>query len=386
MSTNRQHTDTTALQAAGLTAEHRAEGVPFGMTLARLMRNYRSIFKANAIYFPVSYQFVRELGRGQQGIVMLGLRHGARGCVTEHAIKVFTPGLYETPNQYWTDMGRIARQITRLHKVQNADLVSRHSYEETQGIGYVEMEAIDGVDLQRLLTRDHLDTARARSSDDEWQRFTRTIFRFEGDRLTIQPGIAVYVIRSILRGLEVLHEANFLHSDIKPANVMIDRLGYAKIVDFGRAVVPDTEQTYLFGSPMYMAPEVHRREPGRKQSDLYSVGLVALEMLRGEPLMPDPNVGEEELLAVKQDLPGRLRDLLPSYVLENADLVEILHRLISIEPEDRYASARDAEGGSDGLRAIDRQLVHAGLDSEYARDLADYMAKLVNPVSNRVEV
>lgn len=386
MSTNRQHTDTTALQAAGLTAEHRAEGVPFGMTLARLMRNYRSIFKANAIYFPVSYQFVRELGRGQQGIVMLGLRHGARGCVTEHAIKVFTPGLYETPNQYWTDMGRIARQITRLHKVQNADLVSRHSYEETQGIGYVEMEAIDGVDLQRLLTPDHLDTARARSSDDEWQRFTRTIFRFEGDRLTIQPGIAVYVIRSILRGLEVLHEANFLHSDIKPANVMIDRLGYAKIVDFGRAVVPDTEQTYLFGSPMYMAPEVHRREPGRKQSDLYSVGLVALEMLRGEPLMPDPNVGEEELLAVKQDLPGRLRDLLPSYVLENADLVEILHRLISIEPEDRYASARDAEGGSDGLRAIDRQLVHAGLDSEYARDLADYMAKLVNPVSNRVEV
>lgn len=386
MSTNRQHTDTTALQAAGLTAEHRAEGGHFGMTLARLMRNYRSIFKANAIYFPVSYQFVRELGRGQQGIVMLGLRHGARGCVTEHAIKVFTPGLYETPNQYWTDMGRIARQITRLHKVQNADLVSRHSYEETQGIGYVEMEAIDGVDLQRLLTRDHLDTARARSSDDEWQRFTRTIFRFEGDRLTIQPGIAVYVIRSILRGLEVLHEANFLHSDIKPANVMIDRLGYAKIVDFGRAVVPDTEQTYLFGSPMYMAPEVHRREPGRKQSDLYSVGLVALEMLRGEPLMPDPNVGEEELLAVKQDLPGRLRDLLPSYVLENADLVEILHRLISIEPEDRYASARDAEGGSDGLRAIDRQLVHAGLDSEYARDLADYMAKLVNPVSNRVEV
>ncbi len=357
----------------------------FGVTLTDLMRNYRAIFEANAIYYPVSYQFVRELGRGQQGIVMLGVRHGARGCTTEHAIKVFTPGLYQTPNQYWTDMGRIARQISRLHSVQNASLVSRHSYEETQGIGYVEMEAIDGVDLRRLLTPHHLDVVRERSSDDEWDRFTRTIFRLENDRLTIQPGIAIYIVRSILRGLEVLHECNFLHADIKPANVMINRQGYPKIVDFGRAVVPETEQAVLFGSPMYMAPEAHRREPPKTQSDLYSVGLVALEMLRGEPLMPDTQTREDELLAVKEGLPEELRDLLPPYILENEDLVEILHRLISIEPEDRYASARDAEGGSGGLRVIDRQLVQAGLDSEYARDLADYMAKLVNPATDRVE-
>jgi eukaryotic-like serine/threonine-protein kinase len=385
MSTARQPSKTTVLATESGPAEHASAGASFGVTLADLMRNYRAIFEANAIYYPVSYQFIRELGRGQQGIVMLGVRHGARGCATEHAIKVFTPGLYQTPNQYWTDMGRIARQIARLHSVQNSSLVSRHSYEETQGIGYVEMEAIDGLDLRRLLTPDHLDMARKRSTDDEWQRFTRTIFRLENDRLTIQPGIAIYIIRSILRGLEVLHECNFLHADIKPANVMINRQGYAKIVDFGRAVVPETQQTVLFGSPMYMAPEAHRREPAKTQSDLYSVGLVALEMLRGEPLTPDNRVREAELLAVKEELPSKLRDLLPPYVLENGDLVEILHRLISIDPESRYASARDAEGGSGGLRVIDRQLVQAGLDSEYARDLADYMAKLVNPVTDRVE-
>jgi len=385
MSADRQQQKTTVRADTQLFTDRPADGKPFGMTLAHLMRHYEAIFKANAIYYPVSYQFVRELGRGQQGIVMLGLRHGARGCTTEHAIKVFTPGLYRTPNEYWTDMGRIARQISRLHNVQNANLVSRHSYEETQGIGYVEMEAIDGVDLRRLLTPNHLDTARARSSDSEWQRFTRTIFRFEDGRLTIQPGIAIYIVRSILRGLEVLHKADFLHSDIKPANVMIDRQGYAKIVDFGRAVVADTDQTVLFGSPMYMAPETHRREPPKAQSDLYSVGLVALEMLRGEPLVPDVPAKEEDLLSVKLDLPARLQHLLPPYVLENGDLVEILHRLVSIESEDRYASARDAEVGSDGLRAIDRQLVQAGLDSEYARDLADYMAKLVNPATDRVD-
>jgi len=130
---------------------------------------------------------------------------------------------------------------------------------------------------------------------------------------------------------------------------------------------------------------IHRREPPKAQSDLYSVGLVALEMLRGEPLVPDVPAKEEDLLSVKLDLPARLQHLLPPYVLENGDLVEILHRLVSIESEDRYASARDAEVGSDGLRAIDRQLVQAGLDSEYARDLADYMAKLVNPATDRVE-
>lgn len=359
---------------------------PFGMTRDHLMSNYRAILRANAIFYPVPYQFLQELGRGQQGVVMLGLRQGARGCLTEHAIKVFTPALYETPKHYWTDMGRIATQITRLHAVQNPNLVSRHSYEETQGIGYIEMQAIDGTDLRRLLSRDHLAVAKQQSTHREWQRLTRTIFRIKDDRLTIQPGVVVYIIRSILRGLEGLHMTNFLHSDIKPANVMIDRLGYVKIVDFGRAVIPDEQQAYLFGSPLYMAPEIHRREPPRKQSDLYSVGLVALEMLRGEPLVSSLDASETELLKAKESLPDRLDELLPDYVLENSELVESLHRLVSVSPDGRYPSAREAEVGEEGLKVIDRQLVQAGLDSEYARDLSDYMSKLVDPATKRMRV
>jgi len=359
---------------------------PFGVTRDYLLRNYESILRANAIFYPVAYQFQHELGRGQQGVVMLGLRQGARGCITEHAIKVFTPALYETPKQYWTDMGRIATQITRLHTLQNPNIVYRHSYEETQGIGYIEMQAIDGIDLRRLLRGQHLAVARERSTDDEWKHFTKTIFRVQGDRLTLQPGIVVYIIRSILRGLEALHEANFLHSDIKPANVMIDRLGYVKIIDFGRAVIPDEQQGILFGSPLYMAPEIHRRDAGRRQSDLYSVGLVALEMLRGETLIGAFDATESELLKAKESLPDRLEELLPDYVLANSELVEILQRLVSVSPDDRYANAREAEVGDDGLKVIDRQLVQAGLDSEYVRDLSDYMSKLIDPTTNRVRV
>ncbi len=357
-----------------------------GMPLEHLLRSYRSILRHRAIFYPVAYQFLGELGRGRQGVVMLGLRQGARGCITEHAIKVFDPSIYASPEEYWTDMGRIAAQITRLQHVQSPHLVSRHSYEETHGIGYLEMEVIDGVDLRRLLSRAHLEVVRQRSTAKEWAKFTRAIFRLEGDRLSLQPGVAVYILRGVLQGLESLHAASFLHCDIKPANIMIDRLGYVKLVDFGRGVIEDEQVTHLFGSPYYMAPEIHQRQPGRKQADLYSVGLVALELLCGGPFVgAAEQPAESTLLQLKQALPGRLPELLPPHVLANVNLVNILRKCVDPVPDNRYRSARDAEVGEDGLRIIDKQLVRAGLDSEYARDLADYLAKTVNPQTNRIE-
>ena len=59
----------------------------------QLAANYRAILAARAIHYPVAYRFPRELGRGRQGIVFLGLRQGARGCVTRHAIKLFDPSI-----------------------------------------------------------------------------------------------------------------------------------------------------------------------------------------------------------------------------------------------------------------------------------------------------
>ena len=70
-----------------------ADAMPSGMTLDHLRKNYESITTASAIYYPVAYQFVRELGRGHQGRVFLALRQGARGCITEHAIKLFDPSI-----------------------------------------------------------------------------------------------------------------------------------------------------------------------------------------------------------------------------------------------------------------------------------------------------
>jgi len=348
------------------------------MTRAHLDENYAAIIRARAIFYPVAYQFLRELGRGRQGIVFLGLRQGARGCVTRHAIKLFDPANYASPEQYWTDMGRIAVQTSRLQTMQTPNLVARDSYEETYGIGYLQMEAIDGVDLRTFLEGDHLNRVRERTSREDWARITDVIFRLVGSEVHIQPGVAIYIMRMMLRGLEALHAMGFVHGDVKPANTMVDRLGYVKLVDFGRAVRIGESSAWLLGTPIYMAPEIHRRQPATVQSDLYSVGLVGIEMLRGSPVTGTVT-NEAELLAFKLKLAERLPEYLPPYVTRNERFVRTLQRMVDPDPGRRFASAGEMDSGADGLLHVHKQLVHMGKDTEYGRELENYLAKLMAP-------
>jgi hypothetical protein len=77
-----------------------------------LIGNYRQLIHKRTLSYPVAYRFIREMGHGRQGVVFLAERQGARGCLTHHAIKLFDPGIYSSAPVYWTDMGRIAHQIT----------------------------------------------------------------------------------------------------------------------------------------------------------------------------------------------------------------------------------------------------------------------------------
>ncbi|NQU38344.1 MAG: serine/threonine protein kinase [Lentisphaerae bacterium] len=359
---------------------------PAAMTLGQLQRNYQAILQTRAIYYPVAYQFLRKLGAGRQGEVFLGLRQGARGCITEHAIKVFDPGIYRSPEEYWSDMGRIASQISQLQRLQSPNIVTRHTYEETYGIGYVQMEAVDGIDLRSFLSREHLDIAMKRSTASEMAEFTRHMFRLDGNRICMRPGLTLYILRGVLRGLERLHAMNFLHSDVKPANIMFDRLGFVKLIDFGRAVTAGEELSFLFGSPLYMSIETHEQKPGGPDSDLFSVGLVALEMLRGRPLLDDPEASLETLLAVKRGLATTLDSLLPTEVLDSADIVSMIRKLLHADPADRYSDAKEADAGTEGLGKIDKRLVQEGQDTDYERVLSDYLSKLVDPQTNRIEI
>ncbi|MBN1673039.1 MAG: serine/threonine protein kinase [Kiritimatiellae bacterium] len=350
----------------------------------QLKANYDAILRERSIRYPVLYHLIRELGRGRQGVVFLGMRQGARGCLTRHAIKLFDPSIYSSPKKYWTDMGRLASQVSRLHLIRSDNLVSRDIYEECNGIGYIQMAAVDGIDLRYLLDGSHLAIARSQSTDEEWAHFTEVIFRLDEKRIGLQPGIALHIVRKVLRGLEVLHEAGFLHGDIKPTNIMIDRMGSIKLVDFGRAVMVGEHVNILLGSPFYMAPEIHRREPGKPQSDIYSLGLLALEMLRGEDLVESTGMGEPELLEWKMDLLATFEALMPEHVRENEELMTTLRRFIHPEPEERHTSAEEAETGSDSLRVVHQKLALDKKDAEYERELQNYLAKLINPATGVV--
>jgi serine/threonine protein kinase len=143
-------------------------------------------------------------------------------------------------------------------------------YEEYNGIGYVQMERVDGVGLRYLLDGTHLERVKARSTAKEWSTFTDVICSgMEGGKLSIQPGVAIYIMRRVLRALEALHDLGFVHSDVKPSNIMIDRLGYVRLIDYGRANVINERMSFLLGTPMFMAPEMHRREYALSQSDCF---------------------------------------------------------------------------------------------------------------------
>lgn len=352
-----------------------------GVGSRQLGANYRAILAARAIYYPVAYRFPRELGRGRQGIVFLGMRQGARGCITRHALKLFDPSVYSNAKKYWTDMGRIAAQTSKLQLVKNPALVIPEIYEESNGIGYLQMEVVNGISLRELLDVTHLEQVKARSTEAEWQHLTDVIFRHQNGRIMIQPGIALYIMRQVLRGLETLHEMGFVHADIKPANIMIDRLGYVKLIDYGRAMLLDEKMTLLLGTPAYMAPEIHAERVARLQSDLYSLGLVGLEMLRGERLFDGKTpLTENDLLSTKLKLVPRLFDMLPDHVRHNTQFLHLLERLLDPDPAGRFASAEDAEIGPTGLAMLHKQLTLAGKDTEYGRELASYLSRIVNPL------
>ncbi len=347
-----------------------------GMGRQQLIENFQSIVRNHRIYYPVAYRFNQQIGEGRQGVVFEAERQGSRGCITKHAVKIFDPGIYSSVKRYWTDMGRIAAQVSRLHSARSPNLADCDIYEETNGIGYIQMEMIEGMNLRAFL-----ELCKKRYLNDQWHksrtdRCVRTVLNLYDGKLCIQPGVAIYVMRQMLAGLESLNAAEYLHCDIKPLNAMIDPLGYVKLIDFGRAVMINEKGNPLVGTPLYMAPEVHERKPPTIQSDIYAVGLVGLELLRGQRLTEDPSITEEGLLDLKMNVAYKLENLLPPYVRVNQQLVAILKRFLSPDPQDRFADAQSAESGSLGLSTVHKQLTQMEIDSDYRRDLANLLGKL----------
>ncbi len=97
------------------------------------------------------------------------------------------------------------------------------------------------------------------------------------------------IVEQIARGLRAFHRKEMLHQDIRPENIMIDRTGTAKIIDFGSTRItgvietaPPARQSDILGTAQYTAPEYFRGEGGSPRSDMFSLGVVTYQMLTGK--------------------------------------------------------------------------------------------------------
>ena len=94
------------------------------------------------------------------------------------------------------------------------------------------------------------------------------------------------IVEQIARGLRAFHRLEMLHQDLKPENIMVDFSGHVKLVDFGSTqvggiaeIATPIERVNLLGTRNYCAPEYFRNQPGTTASDIYSLGVIAYELL-----------------------------------------------------------------------------------------------------------
>ncbi len=96
------------------------------------------------------------------------------------------------------------------------------------------------------------------------------------------------IVEQIARGLQAFHRKEMLHQDLRPDNIMIDRTGTAKIIDFGATRIsgivddaPLETKSAILGTAQYTAPEYFLGEAGSSRSDIFSLGVIAYQMLTG---------------------------------------------------------------------------------------------------------
>jgi len=97
---------------------------------------------------------------------------------------------------------------------------------------------------------------------------------------------AKFYLAEIILAIEYLHSLDIVYRDIKPENILLDRIGHVKLADFGLAkenVNPLNPAMSFCGSPAYLAPELLHRTGSGKSADVYSLGVILYEFLVGTP-------------------------------------------------------------------------------------------------------
>ena len=198
-----------------------------------------------------------ELGRGGFGSVFLA-KDTASGVFV--AIKFLHPNVIRDNDAYNAFLDEMINQARLSGNPNIVRILRSVHFTDRQGghLGMV-MEFVDGETLDRTIRNCGL----------------------------LPDYFAVPIILQALNGLDFAHRSGLLHRDIKPGNIIIDRDGLVKIMDFGLSKLMDehrsASESARAGSLNYVAPERFGQEPIDVRSDIYSLGATFYEALTGQP-------------------------------------------------------------------------------------------------------
>lgn len=149
---------------------------------------------------------------------------------------------------------------------------------------------------------------------------------------------ALEVIRQVALGLVVVHDSGIIHRDVKPKNILFRKDGTAVLTDFGIAKEIDnasdlTQAGFSLGSPSYSSPEQAQCHPIDLTTDIYSLGVVLLELLLGyNPFKGDSHTGTAL---------NHIQLPVPTLPEEFDHLTPLVQRMLAKSPEERYPSCRE---------------------------------------------
>jgi len=242
------------------------------------------------------FQIERPLGQGGMGHVYLARdpRLGNRRV----AIKLLRVDSEEARHRFEQE----AASAANLH---HRNIVVIYEYGDHEGQPYIAMEFIEGDPLSTVIVQ---------------QRPLSIVRKLD-------------LLDDLCAGLAFAHQQGIVHRDVKPGNLLLDRDGCLKIVDFGiaRAQVGSGFTVGTIGTPNYMSPEQVNGDPVDRRSDIFAVGLVAYELFSYRMAFPGESGRVYDLIRYREPEP------LSAFVT-NCDprLIALVQRAIAKRPADRY--------------------------------------------------